>query len=241
MAPASDGHSISDNHLKNFSEFFDHLNRAAKSALPEITRWHTKSSVLLLRWEEDDLGTEVEANDLENVFRDMYRYDTEQYLIPSHDSVTQLEYVLNDFRKANDDENNLLILYYGGHGTPEVPGNRPSRSIWKAKRNGGPSLVWSDLQGILERGKSDVVFILDCCYAATAARCAGAKGLWACNSAVTTTGVNDNSFTRNLIEELTLLRNIRFNVAMLHARLMRRYRRLALPISKVLLYSLPAP
>jgi hypothetical protein len=119
-----------------------------------------------------------------------------------------------------------LILYYGGHGSLDVNRQRPSRSVWQANLNGGASLVWSDLQGILERAKSDVVFILDCCFAASAARCGGSKeGLWACNSEVTTTGVNNNSFTRNLIEELTSLSTFRFNIAMLHARLMRRYQR----------------
>jgi tetratricopeptide (TPR) repeat protein len=213
-------------HFQNFNEFFEHLNLAARSAMPRVARRHSDVFVLLLRWEDDDLGTEVEIQDLETVFRDTYHYHTEQYLIPTDDSTTQLEYKLTDFRKAHDNGTNLLILYYGGHGFLERRKDRLSRSIWRAERVGGSSLVWSDLQGVLERSKSDVVFILDCCFAASAARSAGSKeGLWACNSEVTTTGVNDNSFTRNLIEELQSLSASRFNVAMLHARLMRRYRR----------------
>jgi tetratricopeptide (TPR) repeat protein len=213
-------------HFQNFNEFFEHLNLAARSAMPRVARRHSDVFVLLLRWEDDDLGTEVEIQDLETVFRDTYHYHTEQYLIPTDDSTTQLEYKLTDFRKAHDNGTNLLILYYGGHGFLERRKDRLSRSIWRAERVGGSSLVWSDLQGVLERSKSDVVFILDCCFAASAARSAGSKeGLWACNSEVTTTGVNDNSFTRNLIEELQSLSTSRFNVAMLHARLMRRYRK----------------
>jgi len=156
----------------------------------------------------------------------MYHYRIERYLISSSDSATQLEYKLNDFRRAYDHEFSLLILYYGDHGSLDLNKQRPSRSIWQANRNEGASLIWSDLQGILERAKFDVVFILDCCFVASAARCADSKeGLWACNSKVTTTGVNDNSFTRNLIEELESLSTSRFNIAMLHARLMRRYRK----------------
>ncbi len=220
-------------HLESFEEFFEHLNRAAKTVLPRTSRRYRDVVVLLLRWQDDDLGTETEVTELECVFRDMYHYRTERYLIPSSDSATQLEYKLNDFRRAYDHESSLLILYYGGHGSLDLNKQRPSRSIWQANRNGGASLVWSDLQGILERAKSDVVFILDCCFAASAARCAGSKeGLWACNSEVTTTGVNDNSFTRNLIEELESLSTSRFNIAMLHARLMRRYRK---PGSRMLL------
>ena len=213
-------------HLESFGEFFEQLNRAAKAALPQVPRRHARVHVLLLRWEEDDLGTEKEIDDLEEVFRDLYHYETERYVIPSDDSTLQLEDRLNDFRRAHDSEANLLILYYGGHGALEKHSDRPSRSIWKAKQKEGPHLVWSDLQGGLERAKADVVFILDCCFAATASRGGGAKeGLWACNSEVNTTGVNDNSFTRNLIEELRTGHTARFNVAILHARLMRRYRK----------------
>jgi hypothetical protein len=214
-----------DDHLESFEEFFKHLNRAAKTTLPRTSRRYRDVVVLLLRWEEDDLGTETEISDLERVFQDMYHYRTERYLIPSKDSETQLEYLLNDFRRAHDDEASLLILYYGGHGSLEL-NKRPSRSIWQAKLDGGASLVWSDLQGVLERAKSDVVFILDCCYAATAARSGGSKeGLWACNSEVVTTSVNDNSFTRNLIEELKSPCTSRFNIAMLHNRLVGRFRK----------------
>lgn len=213
-------------HLDSFEEFFQHLNLAANAALPISPPRYSSVHVLLLRWEDDDLGTEREVADLEKVFRDSYHYYTERYEIPTDDPTTQLEYKLNDFRRAYDDGNSLLVLYYGGHGALERRYNGPSRSIWAAMEDGGPQLVWSDLQGVLERAKSDVVFILDCCYAATAARNAGSKeGFWACNSDVQTTGVNDNSFTRNLIEELTDLNNTRFNIAMLHARLMRRYRK----------------
>ena len=179
--------------------------------------------VLLLRWEDDDLGTEIEVNDLEEVLADVYHYNTERYLIPSDDPTIQLDHELNDFRRAYDNGTNLLIIYYGGHGFLDY--NRPGRrSIWQANQDGGSTLVWSDLQGVLERAKSDVVFILDCCFAANAVRCAGSKErLWACDSEVTTTGVSDNSFTRSLIQDLRSLSTSRFNIAMLHARLMKRY------------------
>ncbi|KAI4144665.1 MAG: hypothetical protein LQ340_006563 [Diploschistes diacapsis] len=213
-------------HLQGFGEFFQHLNSAAKAVLPRRSRRYAKVIALLLRWEDDDLGTQQELDDLGDVFRGIYNYQTEQYLIPSLGSTNQLEYKLTDFRRAYDSEANLLILYYGGHGGLERQPNRPSRSIWTAKSQGGSSLIWSDLQGILERANSDVVFILDCCFAATASRGAGAKeGLWASNSESTTTGVNNNSFTRNLIAELTSLHTTRFNIAILHSRLMARYRR----------------
>jgi hypothetical protein len=102
-----------DGHLNNFEEFFEHLNRAAKSVLLRVSRRHSGAYVLLLRWEDDDLGTETELSDLGEVLRDVYYYTTERYLIPLDDPATQLEYGLNDFRRAYDNGTNLLIIYYG--------------------------------------------------------------------------------------------------------------------------------
>ena len=76
-------------HLESFEEFFEHLNRAAKTVLPRTSRRYRDVVVLLLRWQDDDLGTETEVTDLECVFRDMYHYRTERYLIPSSDSATR--------------------------------------------------------------------------------------------------------------------------------------------------------
>jgi hypothetical protein len=41
--------SSGDDHLDNFKEFFEHLNRAAKSVLPRVSRRHSGAYVLLLR------------------------------------------------------------------------------------------------------------------------------------------------------------------------------------------------
>ncbi|KAI9694723.1 MAG: hypothetical protein M1822_000339 [Bathelium mastoideum] len=215
--------SPTQDHVDSFEEFFEHLNQAAKSALPRKPRRYDNVYVLLLRWEDDDLGTQTELDALKVVFEKVYGYSTEEYLIPSHKPAQQLEWKLINFRQAYDAEQNLLILYYGGHGSYET---HTKRSIWAPNPMANVMLVWSDLQGVLVRGDSDVVFILDCCFAATASRgtLPGTKeGLWACSSTEVTTGVHDNSFTRNLIEELTPTDTNRLSVVMLHARLLRRY------------------
>lgn len=211
--------------LENVEELFDHLNQAAESALPRGSRNYTAVFVLLLEWQNDDLGTVIDLNALERVFRGIYHYNTERYSIPSEEPSTQLEYRLNDFRRAHDNGTNLLIVCYGGHSRLDYGKHRPSRSIWYANQNSGAALVWSDLQGVLERAQSDVVFMMDCGYVASTSGCSGSKeGIWACNSQDTTSDVNGNSFTRNLVEDLESLSDSRFNVAMLHASFMRRYR-----------------
>ena len=209
--------------------FFDdtHTRMRLQHTAPRI---YKNVFALLLRWQDDDLGTAKEIDNLELLLQDTYQYQTERYVIPSKDPRIHLEGKLNDFKNTHDDENNLQIVYYGGHGSLERHDRRPSRSIWQSRQRGGSKLVWSDMQGMFDNTLSDVVFVLDCCYAATASRSGGSiEGLWASNSEVTTPGVYDNSFTENLIEELKSLSDTRFNVAMLHGNMMKRYRKLEEP------------
>ena len=71
------------------------------------------------------------------------------------------------------------------------------------------------MQPALLRSQADVLFLLDCCYAATVGtreRLQGAKEvIAACSMEDVTTGVDNNSFTRILIQELT--RGARKNLA----------------------------
>ena len=221
--------SSTEENASELQEYCDRINRYVRLQVTSPWRY-TSVHALLLGWKDDDLGTEKEINDLNSLFQNTYYYQTEKYLIPSQDPATNLADKLMDFKKSYDSSRNLLLVYYGGHGFLERHDNRPSRSIWSSRKTKGVKLVWSDLQWILESAHSDVVFILDCCYAATASRSAGSKeGLWASNSEVTTPGVYDNSFTQNLIAEMTTLCTSRFNVAMLHNNLMKRYRQPGYP------------
>lgn len=69
-----------------------------------------------------------------------------------------------------------------------------------------PSLVWSSLQPLLENAIPHVLIILDCCFAANAARDttegATKEILAACGRENPTLGVGERSFTSALIEEL---------------------------------------
>ena len=214
-----------NDHLDGFPQFFRDLNQAIRSTLSIPTKQYDGVYVLLISWEEDDLGTISEIEALSDVLRNIYNYSTEHYSIPSYDPELALDEKLHEFRRNYGHQtSNLLIVYYGGHGELETR-QQPSRSIWTAF-SGGPSLIWSDLQPIIQRSRGDIVFMLDCCYAATATRGGGSmEGLWASNSETEATGVNDNSFTRNLIEELKAHSAKPFSIPILHNRLMNRFKR----------------
>ena len=86
-----------------------------------------------------------------------------------------------------------------------------------------PTLNWSSLQHLLETAIPHVLIILDCCFAANAARDT-TEGttkelLAACGRENKTSGVGIRSFTSALIDELRHFGLTPFTVAMLHSRL----------------------
>ena len=109
--------SLIDYHVKDVETWGKVLNDAAAAAFPRSgSSRYCDVFVLLLSWEEDDLGVKKEIDDLEAVFRDIYRYRVERWKIPSNKShnalVYQIMQALGDF-ESND---KLFITYYGGHG-----------------------------------------------------------------------------------------------------------------------------
>lgn len=83
---------------------------------------------LLINWEDDDLDTNKEIDDLQQLFEQSYCFIVEKYSIPSCGSSNKLEMRIFQFRQSHDDPSNLLIVYYGGHGDK----NDANRSIWMA-------------------------------------------------------------------------------------------------------------
>jgi hypothetical protein len=81
--------------------------------------------VLLLQWEDDDLGVRQEREGLQTVFM-AYGFRTETWLIPADRSHRRLMTKMTQFINDNEDERALLIVYYGGHATI----NRERQSTW---------------------------------------------------------------------------------------------------------------
>lgn len=94
-----------------------------------------------------------------------------------------------------------------------------------------PYLNWSSLQPLLETAVPHVLIILDCCFAATAAKDT-TEGttkeiLAACGRESPTQCVGQRSFTSALIEEMQAFDGAPFTAAMLHSRLVTMRWRLA--------------
>ena len=93
------------------------LTSAASAAFP--TRRESRYQevyVLLLNWEEDELGVNGELSKLQSVLRNLYNFYTEEWKIPSHRSHDSLAKKVTTFVEDYEGKDNLLIVYYGGHG-----------------------------------------------------------------------------------------------------------------------------
>ncbi|KAL8647832.1 MAG: hypothetical protein Q9226_006266 [Calogaya cf. arnoldii] len=212
--------SYDHDHISSLEVFSQDLQQAIANSFPRPKTLYTSVHVLLLRWAEDDLNVQHELTTLMNVFNNQYSFATEQWDIPSQSPTRALQTKLYDFQNSHQNEDELLIVYYGGHGDAD----RRGRSIWAAnQKTDSPTLNWSSLQHLLETAIPHVLIILDCCYAANAARDTSEgttkELLAACGRENPTTGVSDRSFTSALIEELQAFGSTHFTVAMLHSRL----------------------
>lgn len=119
MAVKERTHDISliDHHVKDVATLSDILNQSLSAAFPRATRsrYHDVY-VLLLSWEDDDLGVESEINELDYVFENVYRYRTDQWRIPTSKSHNALVRRVMEALEEAEARNVLLVVYYGGHG-----------------------------------------------------------------------------------------------------------------------------
>lgn len=222
--PASEKYpnGLNAEHISSLEKFVDDLNTGLRNTFPRSTAPYKRSHVLLISWEEDDLGTVSEIDELGALFRDQYRFTTEHFKIPTEDAEDQLEEKLVIARNQHAKESDLLIIYYGGHGILDEQG----RSIWKAwERKEGkstytsPRADWSTLEPSLDKAKGDVALILDCCHAVANVKLkpVGMKELLAASGKNgKATAVHHNSFTNALIRELKAIRGQPCSISTLH-------------------------
>ncbi|KAK4231614.1 kinase-like domain-containing protein [Podospora fimiseda] len=99
----------------------------------------------------------------------------------------------------------LGIVYYAGHCDQAESTNRPGFTEWRAKKNGGPTLDWYNVQPALYLAKGDIVLILDCCHAMNRTR-QKIQGkmeiLAACGFGAIVPGPGKHSFTSALMRQL---------------------------------------
>ncbi|KAL8726167.1 MAG: hypothetical protein Q9166_006884 [cf. Caloplaca sp. 2 TL-2023] len=220
--------SLIDFHVKDVEALGKVLHDAAAAAFPRSgSCLYCDVYVLLLSWEDDDLGVAAEIDDLEKVFRDIYGYRVDRWKIPSITSHNALVYHIMQSLRDFESNDKLFITYYGGHGFM----NDDRQCVWLCNRQTRAATVqWSSIQTMLEEAACDVLILLDCCAAASSGGNHG-KGVTeviaACGFEAFAPGVGEHSFTRSLIEELKYLsqRNDAITTALLHNKVLSRIKK----------------
>lgn len=109
--------SLIDYHVTDVAALGKVLNDAVAAACPKSSGLrYLEVYVLLLSWEDDDLGVDAEIDALEEVFRTIYGYATERWKIPSSMSHNALVFRLMQCLQHFESSDKLFITYYGGHG-----------------------------------------------------------------------------------------------------------------------------
>ncbi|KAK4547220.1 hypothetical protein LTR36_001442 [Oleoguttula mirabilis] len=150
-----------------FHKTIDGRYRDGKAAYDEV-------GVLLITWEDDDLRCgQKEVPALRDLFRDDFGFSTEMFTIPSDRSATALHRKLADFAYQYDSPNKMAIVYYGGHAggsDVDVEDDRRLKLFAKSQGDwlGDPTAFFDDAIHTLKLPDTDILVIVDCCYAALA-------------------------------------------------------------------------
>ncbi|KAJ8112306.1 hypothetical protein OPT61_g5299 [Boeremia exigua] len=187
-----------------------------------LSEGYAHVSVLIIRWADylDDLKTKKEAQELEQVFRERFRYETETVeLNVKGKPQLQLNSCVSAFAEKHNGPNNLLIIYYTGHGVwreaEEYLQLTAAQTPFQGKGfQKDAHANWNRAEQILkaEEIDSDVLTILDTCFSSNIAKSAKQslrkfELLSACPHNGLTSSPGARSFTRVLIDKLTVLAN----------------------------------
>ncbi|KAL6877983.1 hypothetical protein HDV57DRAFT_499646 [Trichoderma longibrachiatum] len=213
-------------HVKHIEDFAKRLEDSAARAFPNRGRSsqrYKQVQALLVHWGSDDLFVLPELEDLEKCLREDYAFGTDIFSIPSENSHLELMMRIGQLIKDHESPDTLFIVYYGGHARID----ESRQSTWCATReHDSPWLQWSAIQTLLERSKSDVLILLDCCAGAASATFPTSNSITETISASSWDAIAPDpgrySFTNALIEVLQEWRHRVFSAAMLHAEVLAR-------------------
>ncbi|KAH8748552.1 hypothetical protein F5882DRAFT_234875, partial [Hyaloscypha sp. PMI_1271] len=208
-------------HIQDVKSFASSLNDASHTAFPNRGRSRYETvNACLIRWEEDELLVEPELKRLSYTFQD-YGFMTKEWHIPTRNSHLDLMMKTGEFIRNADNDKNLFIVYYGGHGRI----NKERQAEWFCKRDPTSARVdWSAIQTLFAAAQSDVLILLDACAAASAtARSLNGsmEAIVACGFESKAPPPGEHSFTNALIDVLDDWVNRRsFSASCLHSEIL---------------------
>lgn len=122
--------SFVEEHVPSIDKFAEDLQAAIGAAWPKRRRSrYEKARVLLLSWEDDNLGVYREMDHLEDVFSNLYRFDVQSFKIPRKTAGKATTSRILSFLE-DDGPETLFIVYYAGHARLSHRSSEPP--IWSA-------------------------------------------------------------------------------------------------------------
>jgi len=97
------------------------LSRELARYRPRRTHRYTAVNVLVLSWKDGDDAIAVQVEEVKRLFVDLFNYFVRPYEIPSQDSQRLLNLHVAQFIQCFGGQDNLIIVYYGGHGGMSDP------------------------------------------------------------------------------------------------------------------------
>ena len=108
-------------------------------------------------------------NRLRAIFDHDLGYHTDAFQIPPERPASALNKKVADFVHEYDEKNTLLVLYYAGHGFEDEETGLSIAAIDEGDgEQGDPRAFFPDVMRLLHVARSDVLLIIDCCYASKA-------------------------------------------------------------------------
>jgi hypothetical protein len=181
-----------------------------------------QAHVLLLSWEDDNLGVEKEIQRLGHAFSNLYGFEVHEFGSPRKTPGKATTTSVSTFLE-NDRQDSLLIVCYAGHSRLNKQTNEPP--IWAAiDEPNSPTLPSGGVQQLLEEAESDVLPLYDSCHSSHPAVNISGQGVTediaACGFETQAPAVGPHSFTNALISQLEeAFAGPPFSIAELHSRI----------------------
>ncbi|KAF9871205.1 hypothetical protein CkaCkLH20_11374 [Colletotrichum karsti] len=135
-------------------------------------RRYRKVQVFMIRWESHDVETpsgfslDKETDDVAAAF-ESFGYDVDQFLIPIFMPMESLSEFLESKMKScmwlYDEDETLIIVWYGGHGGMDH--DHCLRLASHADADTGGDFAWKDISTSFLEVNSDLLIFLNCCHA----------------------------------------------------------------------------
>jgi hypothetical protein len=151
---------------KNVFKLAENLTTVQQRILDNRTTQYDRVVPISIYWEDGDYpDMKMNAEAMHNVLQQRYRFSEAElfplertFKYPERPLQNKMNVLVQDF---DEDKNNLVIVYYCGHGIF----NEEGALLWKPRLKTKRSLDWNFVRIGLGGAHCDWLFILDCCYA----------------------------------------------------------------------------